>query len=731
MTLILRVVAERTALKYPGAVHNSVGSFLILRLLGPAIMNHIATFRSIRMRRQVVVIVKLLTNLASNTFFKEKRMTAINDFLRGNVFKLSKFLADVSSGTPEPVGDSAEAPRRREISSMGQEAHFAELHRVVFMCHDRIKLKWIEVSLSQGVPVKAISRKLGIFKHMVSQFGPPNDLQSVNMLSAANSAASSTSGRSQKQAVPASGNSSPKGIMYWAGSSQGGRPVICLQLRELQFSQVNQNRTVVQAFEGFMDSACPGDTEVFVDVTGFSSLGEHQDWTVALTSLLVADPIQNCHSLYFYNCSSTFLSFFKIHISNMLPLGEMRIRFLDLSESLERYFEPRTCARLAKYGPVITNFPNVMSLLKHGTGGQNRAVKLSLYTNVVLFSSVQKYDVCLAHKTRLIELLSLSDIMNVQLGDDFLVVLLKDQTVLRLETDDPQMIATMLRQATQQPSLSNIENERTNANEDRIRALLLCLAFVKIGSADGRRRESGASILRMVLGSDALRSSGLGPDQTTDNTRLDYSELRRVHRAVYVSCNTATKKEFIYEILTRLPLLPVAEGRPILHYLDIWLEDIASGATTLDATERSAHIRTIVMSLVSFHSSFEDTIVWETLWLAIGREKCASDLVLESLMSYAILFRYKSAQVITVSQILRIFRGPSIIDRLAEMLVAEILAAAESTVTNLMLAKNWHEIEVVLLLLVDSSARTTETIECLPEIFFSAFVLCKFGTLGK
>lgn len=80
-----------------------MGAFIFLRFFCPAIVapeveGLVASPPPKEMRRGLLLIAKVIQNLANNVLFgaKEPYMYPLNDFLAGNIYKVTTFLREIS-----------------------------------------------------------------------------------------------------------------------------------------------------------------------------------------------------------------------------------------------------------------------------------------------------------------------------------------------------------------------------------------------------------------------------------------------------------------------------------------------------------------------------------------------------------------------------------------------------------------------------------------------------------
>lgn len=93
--------------KFPDAKYTAVGAFIFLRFFCPAIVapdveGLVSTPPTKEMRRGLLLIAKVIQNLANNVLFgvKEPYMFPLNDFLVQNVFDITGFLREISVSLP-------------------------------------------------------------------------------------------------------------------------------------------------------------------------------------------------------------------------------------------------------------------------------------------------------------------------------------------------------------------------------------------------------------------------------------------------------------------------------------------------------------------------------------------------------------------------------------------------------------------------------------------------------
>lgn len=90
--------------RFPDSRHSAVGSFIFLRFFCPAIVSPEAVDLDVpadsrEVRRALLLITKVIQNLANNVKFKEPHMQILNTFLAENIKQVTRFLNDIAVGS--------------------------------------------------------------------------------------------------------------------------------------------------------------------------------------------------------------------------------------------------------------------------------------------------------------------------------------------------------------------------------------------------------------------------------------------------------------------------------------------------------------------------------------------------------------------------------------------------------------------------------------------------------
>ncbi len=173
---ICNIIASTVTQRYPDAKFTAVGAFIFLRFFCPAIVAPDAEgltdhTLSKEMRRGLLLIAKVIQNLANNVLFgaKEAYMVSLNDFLVKNITSCTTFLIEISALPP------VEAPAvENELYDFGS---CVALHRFLFdnwdLIHQKLVAQQRKAALRSPEEIAQNNPVLGTLPALVANLGPP------------------------------------------------------------------------------------------------------------------------------------------------------------------------------------------------------------------------------------------------------------------------------------------------------------------------------------------------------------------------------------------------------------------------------------------------------------------------------------------------------------------------------------------------------------------------------
>ncbi|KAL2160267.1 hypothetical protein VTH06DRAFT_1440 [Thermothelomyces fergusii] len=175
---ICNIISEAVVEKFPDAKYTAVGAFIFLRFFCPAIVapeveGLVATPPSKEMRRGLLLIAKVIQNLANNVLFgaKEPYMFPLIDFLTQNIYLVTTFLRDISVA-PAAVEAPPEPGESFEFGSC------VALHRFLYEHWDHVRQRLAakerrEFVRSPAESTRSRSPMLEPLRNLIMNLGPP------------------------------------------------------------------------------------------------------------------------------------------------------------------------------------------------------------------------------------------------------------------------------------------------------------------------------------------------------------------------------------------------------------------------------------------------------------------------------------------------------------------------------------------------------------------------------
>ncbi|KAI5797697.1 hypothetical protein EDC01DRAFT_36289 [Geopyxis carbonaria] len=339
--------------KFPDAKYTAVGAFIFLRFFCPAIVSPdseglIDSVPSKEMRRGLMLVAKIIQNLANNVLFgaKESYMIPLNDFLTGNICQVITFLREISI-----------APEIRPTKSTQESFDFGSsvaLHRFLYDHWETVRHKLIfeEKAKSQRptgeksfneLPLSELQVSIGTFSGLISTLGPPPLDISLGRPQISGSVQPAysryqhfmlrNSGRSVESILSAR-------IVYDGGETKDGLPVICFVQRNINIDTVDPD-LMAYCYLKIASRMWHKPFAVLIDATCYSLSNELPDAVYRkIDSLMPPEMIKNYSRLYVYNMNSAYRKFFRRTLRHAVknennPWHPQNIEFIMLSSLTE------------------------------------------------------------------------------------------------------------------------------------------------------------------------------------------------------------------------------------------------------------------------------------------------------------------------------------------------------------------------------------------------------------
>jgi neurofibromin 1 len=321
---ICHTISSCVADRFPEAKYTAVGAFIFLRFFCPAIVapdseGLVNLVPTKEMRRGLMLIAKIIQNLANNVLFgaKESYMIPLNDFLTGNICEVITFLRNISV----PL-NTKEVIQPQESFDFGSSValhrflydHWETVrHKLIFEERAKLQRPMGEKSFSE-LPPSELQISINKFSGLISTLGaPPLDISLGRpQLSGSIQPAYSryqhfmlrNSGRSVDSIISAR-------IVYDGGETKDGMSVICFVQRNINVDTVDPD-LLAYWYLKIASRMWHKKFAVLIDATCYSLSNELPDEVYRkIESLMPPEMVKNYSRLYVYNMNSAYRKFFR------------------------------------------------------------------------------------------------------------------------------------------------------------------------------------------------------------------------------------------------------------------------------------------------------------------------------------------------------------------------------------------------------------------------------------
>lgn len=318
---ICHTITSCVTSRFPEAKFTAVGAFIFLRFFCPAIVapdseGLVSSIPNKDMRRGLLLIAKIVQNLANNVLFgaKEPYMIPLNDFLTANICQVTAFLREISN--PPRVPEALVAQDSFDFGSSVALHRFLYDHweivrqKLIFQEKHKARLKGEKIMEVQSELQLSVTK----FSSLISTLGaPPLDISLGRPTISGNIQPAYSryqhfmlrnSGRSVESILSAR-------IVYDGGETKDNIPVICLVLRNINLGSVDPD-LLIYCFLKIASRMWHKPFALLVDATCYSLSNELPDGIYKkIDTLMPPDMLKNYSRVYIYNMNSAYRKFFR------------------------------------------------------------------------------------------------------------------------------------------------------------------------------------------------------------------------------------------------------------------------------------------------------------------------------------------------------------------------------------------------------------------------------------
>ncbi|KAI0107044.1 GTPase [Nemania sp. FL0031] len=406
---ICSIISTAVVPKFQEAKYTAVGAFIFLRFFCPAIVapeseKLVNEPPSKEMRRGLLLIAKVIQNLANNVLFgaKEQYMYPLNDFLTQNIYRVTTFLREISV-----LPDNLDTSRSElESSDFGS---CVILHRFLYEHRDNVRQRLMSQQRREQIRTPSeLSRgrapALDKLPALVTTLGPPSLAITWNRPQISANYFTTYS-RFQdfmlRNAFRDTGSLMASRAIYDGGETKDGLSVIFIILRHIDRDSMDHDSLLFAYFK-LASRLWHKPFGIFVDATcGNGATDNYDDLMKQLELLTPSEVSSQLTRCYIYNMNSTYRKTFRRNMriagkrgSDLSEKSNIEIHLLGTIQELWAHFNIEN-PRFPKEIPSAANdarqvFQPVTRLSK--TKGKIE-VTIKVGTQYVQVSTVRKQEV--------------------------------------------------------------------------------------------------------------------------------------------------------------------------------------------------------------------------------------------------------------------------------------------------------------------------------------------------
>ncbi|KAH8601379.1 hypothetical protein B0O99DRAFT_681402 [Bisporella sp. PMI_857] len=747
---ICNIISSAVMKRFPEAKFTAVGAFIFLRFFCPAIVapdaeGLITSAPSKEMRRGLLLIAKVVQNLANNVLFgaKEPYMFPLNDFLTQNIYRVTTFLREISA--PPNVSDPLMESESFDFGSC------VALHRFLYDHWDHVRQKLVlrerkeslrqpsEISKGQ-IPILESLRKL------ITNLGPPPmDVSWNRPAISANSPPSYS--RFQHFMLRNAGRNTESLVSTRAD----GLPMICIILRNID-TETTDYELLLFGYLKIASRMWHREFGILIDATCYNGQNEPQDALFRKLDLLTPTELSKQLSrVYVYNMNSAFRKCFRriLRLSAKSELSAFHPKNVDYHligslQDLQAHFHLSQLHLPKETISVVTDtryvFQPIIRLSK--TKGKIEVV-IKVGSQFVQVTTTKKQEVVpgLRLHATVNDIFRLSEIdeapTSIQTEDDSAFGLRTENGKIVMYFTSPRKpdVLSAIRGAKAKygKELRTLKSFERLVRPQDVPGTLLNIALTNMGSSDQILRLASYNLLcalcrafKFAANSKFITAMELCVPLNPSRFIVDVSQQ-------LAQSEPQLTADFLNEFFVGWESFPYSQRPLSLAYMAPWLPGLRTSIipNDLDSDKAKDKVAAIFRKLIEVAISDPalSATLEQSVWPAISQDEMYIDIILDEIVKAAIGFGIEDERTEIAGSIISslgtiTIRG-KLLSRLRKALNRTSLRPTRQLPENTV----WNEICVLLRLCLSTSFDSGVQAQLfLPEIFHLVTMLANTGS---
>ncbi|KAK2021113.1 GTPase-activator protein for ras-like GTPase [Colletotrichum zoysiae] len=754
---ICNIISTAVLPRFQEAKYTAVGAFVFLRFFCPAIVapeveGLVTTTPSKEMRRGLLLIAKVIQNLANNVLFgaKEPYMFPLNDFLTQNIYRVTTFLREISVHP-----DNLETPPTTESFDFGS---CVALHRFLYDHWDQMRQRLVTQERRDFVRSPAeVSRGrspvLEPLRNLITNLGPPPLAVTWNRPQISTNTPPLYS-RFQNFMLRNAFRSTESFItaraVYDGGESKDSLSIICIILRHIDAESIDYD-TLLYCYLKIASRLWHKPFGLLIDATCYNGQNEPQDDLFKkLEQLTPVELSKNLVRIYVYNMNSAFRKCFRRLLrvsaksdSSVFNPKNVDYHLIGSLQDLQAHFHLSQLHLPKETISVVTDtryvFQPITRLSK--TKGKIEVV-IKVGSQFVQVTTTKKQEVFPGYRlsTTVNDIFRLGEVeeapTSIQTEDDSAFGLRADNGKIVMYFTSPKKVDVL--QTIRGAKAKYGKDTRAHKAYERlirpqdVPGTLLNLALTNLSSSDHVLRLSSYNLLGALC--KAFKFGAAANLMCTKDVSVPMDPS---HFIIKISRQLATSEpQLTFDFLTEFFVgweTFTEEQKPLsLAYMAPWLPGLRTAVLSNepDAEKGKEKVAALFRKLIDVAMSDHGLTytLEQVIWPAIYQDETILDIFLEELMRAALSFGFSEEPMEALSSIVSgmgsiTLRG-KVISRLRKALNRSSLRPTKYLPDNAV----WPEICVLLHFCLSLSFDNgVQSQLYLPEIFHIVTILANTG----
>ncbi|CAO3597273.1 unnamed protein product [Absidia cylindrospora] len=648
---VCHLISEAVDHRFPASKFTAVGSFVFLRLLCPVIVSPEsaglvkAGVINKRLRRGLLIIAKVIQNLANNVLFgsKEVYMVILNDFLTENLYRVTNFLRTMSNA--DIISDNKSTKQQDiGISPQMNDADYRLLHSVLAKNFEKIQHDLGTKKLLMFDNQESLTswneymEELGM---LLAQLGPPLEtVRHIEHFSLQQQYVSKTNSRQYIEFMRKNISCNTNGIAsmnicYASGTSLEGHCVIYFIFRRLIVDEVELESLIYHVFQ-VMENLYGKTFVLVIDVTQFGPANEiPKRYVTQFWELMPKSIMNNLSSVVVFNPNTRFRKYFKRGNYPVSQKINLRIVFaISLKELAELIHPseirlPRSTVALEKESS--TTFYPVSRIMQYNI---ETPVTVKIGTEYIRIISNRKQEMVFGTHSLTNDVYHISDIQgftgagnNGDQSNQISFTSNTDKMAIVLRTPKyNHLLHTILRSKRQYDETKPSNTPDRIIRPSDVPGRLLNMALLNLGSCDSRLRLTAYNLLyslcqtfKFSVGVNLLDTKELNIPPNC----LKF--ITKISGRLAVTEKHLTL-EFLNECFIGLDQATEDSRYLCLRYMTPWLSNL--GETARGTSEEISKTREILRKLVGLSLKNIHTSIQTKMWKMLGTVDSMRDMAL-------------------------------------------------------------------------------------------------------